>query len=307
MTDPLDWSERARREALGQLATRLGGEVETFGQSVEGRPLEVLRVCRGSPQAKVLVTANVHGLEWISARVALGVLEAVATQQPGARALLERAELWVAPCLNPDGFARTERAEGQGTVAQLRCNANGVDLNRNFPLPAGARRSALPFTGSSTRGSVTYHGPHTRSEPEVDALARLCEREGFHAQVALHSFMGTVIPPRVTSAHDEARYAALARAFAAAQPHFKSFRLAARHLDAWSGELDDFLHHSLRCWSLTVETFPVLHSLRQHLRAPATFWRYNPRAPQRYVDNDVPGVLAVLAEALALPRPKPVG
>ncbi len=57
-----------------------------------------------------------------------------------------RSNVWVVPDLNPDGVARNTRQ-----------NADGVDLNRNFPWrwqPAGHK------------GDLQYSGPSELSEPE---------------------------------------------------------------------------------------------------------------------------------------------
>src|SRR5262249_11021406 len=78
-----------------------------------------------------------------------------------ARRLLDttlpvKTALWVVPDLNPDGSA-----------ADTRQNAHGVDLNRNFPWhwrPLGPP------------GSLQYAGPRPLSEPEARAAARLILR-----------------------------------------------------------------------------------------------------------------------------------
>jgi hypothetical protein len=80
--------------------------------------------------------------------------------------------------------------------------------------------------------------------------------------------------------------------------------LASRLFDTFTGEMEDFQDHVHRSWAVCVETFPVGRSLRQHLRAPSLFWRFNPRDPGPWVDNDVPGIAAYLHAALDLgPRP----
>jgi hypothetical protein len=87
------------------------------------------------------------------------------------------------------------------------------------------------------------------------------------------------------------------------QPGPKYVRFASRFFDVFTGELEDHQHHDLRCWATTVEVFPVLRSFRQHLVAPSLFWRFNPRDPDRWADNDVPGIAAFLSAALDRPRP----
>jgi hypothetical protein len=249
----------------------------------------------------VLVTGNIHGLEWISSQVALGVLRALAT--PVLEPLRARAEVWVIPCMNPDGYARTFLSGGDGSLAALRTNANGVDLNRNFPLPQGHVRKALPGAGSTTPGKATYVGTGPLSEPESAALARLLAEQNFHGGLNGHSFMGKVIPARALRREEVLVYKRLALAMRAAQCEFAYGRLASDWLDTFTGELEDYQHHHHRMWAACLETFTFGASVRQHLRAPSLFWRFNPRDVQRWCDNDVPAVAAFLLAALALPRP----
>lgn len=298
-------SPEARTAEAAALAARVGGELVEYGASVEGRPLVAVRVPSTlSDRPRILCGANIHGVEFIAGRVALGLLRALADGDPRPRALRERAELWVIPSINPDGYARTWAAGGRGRVADLRGNARGVDLNRNFPRPGGAAKSWLPGAGSDRPGAATYRGPHPLSEPETAALDRLFEAQRFVAAANLHSFMGTLIPARVTTRPAYSTYRALCRTFAAAQPRRRYTHLASRSFDTFTGEQEDHQHHVHGTWAVCVETFTIGASYRQHLRAPSVFWRFNPRDPAPWVDNDVAGLCAYFDAALELDRPE---
>lgn len=309
--DPYPAPERREHE-LEQLAAAAGAGVEIveYGTSIEGRALRAVRVPRRGHQdtgPRVLVCANTHGPEFIGNRVCVGVLAKLAANEAPAPLvqLLERAELWLAPCLNPDGYARTHARKGVGKLAQLRHNHAGVDLNRNWPLPMGARRLPLPGAGSSTPGDPTYRGPHPLSEPETASLDRLLSAQQFHASANLHSVMGTIFPPRVRTRAEFRAYAGLCRALRRAQPHTSYVRLASRVFDTFTGEQEDHQHHRHRCWSVCIECFSLPASFRQARgrRGAPLFWRFNPRDPQPWIDNDVPGVAAFLLAALELERP----
>lgn len=293
-------------------ATIPGIEIIEYGRSVEQRPLQVVRIPRRSVSAssnstpRVLVCANIHGPEFIGNRVCTGLLAKLVQLDPPAplAQLHERAELWLAPCLNPDGYARTHALDGVGSMPQLRHNHHGVDLNRNWPLPAGARRLPLPGAGSPNPGDATYRGPNPLSEPETAALDLLLSQQGFHASANLHSFMGTMFPPRVHTRAAAVTYKRLCAALREAQLHTRYRRIASRVFDTFTGEQEDHQHHTHGCWSICVECFPVRASLAQSFgRGVPLFWRFNPRDPQPWVDNDVPGVAAFLLAALELPRP----
>ena len=287
-----------------------GGELVEYGRSVEGRSLLAGRLPRTGAGAgaiaeppRLLVTAGIHGPEYVGSALALDLL-ARARGWPPLDDLRARAELWVIPCLNPDGYARVWQRAGQGRMAELRPNARGVDLNRNFPLPAGRRRLPLPGAGSTQAGAATYVGTAPLSEPESAALAELAGRCRFAAASNSHCFMGRLIPAHVEDAASFAGYRELCRAFADAQPHRRYGRLHSRRLDTFTGELEDFLHHHQGTWAVCVETFPWMASFRQHLRAPSLFWRMNPHDPRPWIDNDLPGIVAFLT-AVVDRRPPP--
>lgn len=293
-----------REQRFAELCDRLGCRPRQFGESVEGRPLFVVQIPahrRAAP--KVLVTANIHGIEAVSAFAALELMRRLAEPDDTVDALRAEAEVWLIPCLNPDGYARTFELEGRGPIARMRTNARGVDLNRNFPLPRGATRSKLPFTGSHRAGDATYHGPAPLSEPESAALASLLEEVSFHAAVNLHSTMGTLIPARCTNRMDYRTYVRLCRVFQDHQAIHRYRRLSSLYLDGFTGELEDFLHHRFGTWAFCVELFPIVASLQQQLFATVPFWRFNPRNPEYWVHHDLPALCQLLLRAAESARP----
>ena len=234
--------------------------------------------------------------------VALGLVQRLAEPDPPAQCLLEKAEVWVIPCLNPDAYQQTWESGGHGRLSSLRTNANGVDLNRNFPLPMGARPSRLPGAGSRKPGAITYRGARPLSEPESAALERLLAEQAFSASVNLHSFMGTLIPARVIDSAEYRAYRQLCGAFRKVQTRWRYRRLASRWLDVFTGELEDHQHHAHGCWAVCVEHMTIAHSIRQHLRAPNPFWRFNPRDPGAWLENDIPAIIQYLLAAIQMPR-----
>jgi protein MpaA len=121
--------------------------VVTLGYSVDHRAIRAIVI--GNPRAghPTLVIGCVHGNE----TAGIAVAERLA-QSPPPRA----TTLWIVPELNPDGVA-----------ADTRQNADGVDLNRNFPY--GWRALYRP-------GDPQYPGPHPLSEPESRVAYRLIVR-----------------------------------------------------------------------------------------------------------------------------------
>lgn len=91
-------------------------ERRPLGYSEEGRPIMAHRF--GWGKAKVALVGNIHGgTEENTYRL---MIEVVAHYRENFTEVPSEVALWIIPTINPDGLA-------SGT----RCNARGVDLNRN--------------------------------------------------------------------------------------------------------------------------------------------------------------------------------
>jgi hypothetical protein len=126
----------ALADALRLLAERhpRATRLEQVGQSVEGRPIFLLSVGRGSRH--VLLWSQMHGDE-PSATPALLDLVAwlLASDAPAAQRVLDELTLLIVPMLNPDGAERYERR-----------NSQGIDINRDalaLATPEGRVLKAL--------------------------------------------------------------------------------------------------------------------------------------------------------------------
>jgi murein peptide amidase A len=127
-----------------------------IGTSVQGRPIIAVHRWRPGATSSLLVVGNLHGDE----RAGLRVVHRLRT-----RALPADVDLWTIRSANPDG-----------TAADRRTNAHGVDLNRNFP------RRWLRAGGGTTKWS----GPTSASEPETRALIAFVQRVHPHTTVVVH-------------------------------------------------------------------------------------------------------------------------
>lgn len=162
---------------------------ERYGLSVEGRRLWAVRVRDPGVETRhrVLVTAQLHALEWLGSEVALALIEAL-----GARPA-SGVELIVVPIANPDGRAKVEADLLAGDDRTYRRgNANQVDLNRDFAVnrDADVIWASLPYTRRY------YHtSPAPLSQPETQALHSLAEASAVDVSVSLHAFGGYIYLP----------------------------------------------------------------------------------------------------------------
>lgn len=177
--------------------------VDIIGQSVEQRAIYLLKLGHGPK--KILLDGSHHGSEWITSFVLLTMVEHYAhyyhTGQSfngyDVRALLSEYTLYVVPMVNPDGVeivASNGRSSanyeqlvefngGSRDFSRWKANARGVDLNRQYPTNWALAQSY----GPPQPAWANYAGPGPLSEPEIIALNRLHESEGFVAHLTYHT------------------------------------------------------------------------------------------------------------------------
>jgi len=101
-------------------------EVTPIGRTVEGRPLEIIRVGRADAPHRVLVRARAHAWEPGGNWVVEGLVRSLLADDAENRRYLQSYCVYVMPMANKDGVAR----------GWTRFNALGKDLNRNWDRPA---------------------------------------------------------------------------------------------------------------------------------------------------------------------------
>ncbi|MBF9000938.1 M14 family metallopeptidase [Vibrio nitrifigilis] len=119
----LDLLHRAQTSHLCQL--------ETLGQTIDGNDISLLTV--GTPEEgkkRIWITARQHPGETMAEWFMEGLIERLLDESDTvARSLLDKAVLYLVPNMNPDGSIR----------GHLRCNAIGVNLNREWQTPSVER------------------------------------------------------------------------------------------------------------------------------------------------------------------------
>ncbi len=150
-----------------------------IGKSVQGRPLEVYRFGTGSSER--LIVAGMHGGNEYNTVELAEQLMAYIGEHP--EVIPSDVTLYILHDLNPDGVARGLNALG-------RANADGVDLNRNWPANW---QKDWPRTGCWTTTYVTG-GTGPASEPETKALMAFIQSHHFVALINYHSAALGIFP-----------------------------------------------------------------------------------------------------------------
>ena len=169
--DPRRRPKSARAAFSGSMKTSV------YGRSVRGLPLEVYLPESG--KVTLLMIAGFHGAEPEGTVVLSRALRAFEKIPDGVAVIL---------AMNPDGVLLGSRA-----------NANGVDLNRNFP---SANWQAEPvsyrWTLDDPERVTIGTGSRPGSEPETQALIELIDQLQPKMVVSLHGPLACIDDPNKT-------------------------------------------------------------------------------------------------------------
>lgn len=136
-----------------------------LGKSVKGR--DITAMIFGKGKKRVLVFGGIHGDEENTTVIARSLAVHL-----NSETLPQNLTVIIVPDVNPDGL-----------MAQTRVNANGVDINRNFP----SKTWSADYTEQRR-----FPGLKPSSEPETRAVLDLLEHYPPDLVVTLHAAMGCV-------------------------------------------------------------------------------------------------------------------
>ena len=249
--------------------------VVAIGTSARGVPIEALRIEQSDGGARQTerdsdddvsapgrlrfgFMANMHGDEPSGRAIAMEVARMVCAKAKAREAkasrLTREATLYVIPTVNPDGFA-----------AKTRGNANGVDLNRNFPYttfepPKDAAVGVKELGGKDGENAKTEAETATimKFSEEVRMVGVLNYHEG--ALVANYPWDGNERGGKTYSAApDDATFKYLASTYASAHPTMSKsseFKGGITNGAAWYplwGGMQDWHYVNTGTMDLTIE------------------------------------------------------
>ncbi len=261
--------------------------LDTIGTSIKGRIIYAVRISSDSTGNKdlprVFITSSIHGDETggyvLLLRLADYLLKNYA---PGSMTgvLLDSLEIWINPLANPDGTYNF----GDVITTPVRHNADGYDLNRNFPDPSA---------------------PATVRQKETLDMIRFMRKQRFVLSANLHSGSEVVNYPwdRWERYHaDNNWFCQISRKYADTV-HYYSIPGYMNDLDngitngyAWYsiyGGRQDFVTYELQGREVTIEIDD------DYITPPAglsDLWEYNYRSLLGFFENALYGIHGTTAD-----------
>ena len=177
-----------------------------IGSTTWGRSIWALKISDNvavdEPEPRVVIDANIHANEEAGPEVALDIIWQLLygyTNNATFASWVNGMEIYVIPCLNPDGRhfydagdeywrknGRDNNRDGSMTYP-----TDGVDLNRNSSFDWGYDNSG----SSPTNSTSGYRGPSPASEPEIQAYDALLQRVRPGFTLSIHSSLGCFYGP----------------------------------------------------------------------------------------------------------------
>ncbi|MBC6996219.1 M14 family zinc carboxypeptidase [Neolewinella lacunae] len=251
--------------------------LETWGTLPSGRKILTLRltsrVTLPNARPRVLCSAAMHGDETAGYWLLLQMAEEVLRENPGN--VLGDVELFINPLANPDGAF----AAGNHTLdGSRRGNANGVDLNRNYPDPDDGN-----------------HPDGNDYQPETIIFMRAAREKGFDLAINLHGGAEVFNYPWDTYRNrhaDNAWWLRVSRDFArraqtasGRDTYFQDRHSGVTNGHDWypiAGSRQDYMNYYHRCREATLE---VSNAKRFPAQQLPELWRYVAPALLGYVNE----------------------
>lgn len=130
--------------------------LESAGLSTQGRELWLLKISDGAAnnedEPKLLYIANMHGDEVVGRELMIYLARLLTSRygnDPRITNLVDHAQIFIMPSMNPDGFE-----------LQRRYTARGVDLNRDFPDFTSDPYDTTAGRALETQAVMALHAQH---------------------------------------------------------------------------------------------------------------------------------------------------
>jgi len=151
-------------------------QLSSIGKSAKGRDLAVMKISsnpglRNDPRPEFKFIANMHGDEIVGRELMVLLIKDLVTnygKDAAITKLVDSVQIYIMPSMNPDG-----------ADAGTRANAQGVDLNRNFP----------DFTTNDNQNTLQGRAPETQAVMKWQAAHKFVLSANFHGGAEVVNYM----------------------------------------------------------------------------------------------------------------------
>ncbi|HYD81224.1 MAG TPA: M14 family murein peptide amidase A [Paucimonas sp.] len=176
-----DWCKRltGRLSSVSMAACQNSGLKPTGALSRQGFPILMRQVpaAKGGDPVRILLLGGIHGDELTASSIVFQWMQWM--HGP----LAQEFQWHIVPVVNPDGLLAPK---------PRRVNANGVDLNRNFPTPNWQHEAPRYWAKATRSDPRRYPGASPLSEPESKWIHDEMERFRPNVIISVHAPFGVL-------------------------------------------------------------------------------------------------------------------
>ena len=296
-----DWNVYPTYEAYVNMMTQYAANYSSIcklidaGNTVQGRKILLVKISENvnvrEAEPQFLYTSTIHGDETTGYVLMLRLIDSLLTTygtNTRITNIINNAEIWINPLANPDGTYHG----GNNTVnGATRYNANGYDLNRNFPDPV--------------------NGVHPNQQQETVVFRNLAEQNNFVLCANFHG--GTEVVnypwdtwtneyPDYVSHADESWYQFISHLYAdtcqtySPSNYMNGYDDGITNGGAWyiiHHGRQDYMNWYMKSREVTIEISDT--KLLPPSQLPA-HWEYNKRSFLNYIESIFYGVRGIVTD-----------
>ena len=263
-------------------------EIITLGTLPSGRKILIAHINNGESagKPKFLYTSTIHGDEVIGWIMMLRMIDYILENPtlPECQTVLDNIDLYVGPNANPDG---TYHGGNNNVNGATRENANGIDMNRNYPDPHG---SAHP-DGNAYATETEWFMQFAQDIPFVMGA-------NYHggAEVMNYPWDNTY-----TLHADDAWWQLVSHEYAdltheVSPSYMSEYNNGITNGAQWymiGGGRQDYMNGYAQCREVTIECGPKL----PNASTLPTYWNYNKEAIFAYMTECIYGIHGTVTDA----------
>jgi hypothetical protein len=268
-------------------------QIVSIGTTVEGRELLAAKISDniGTDEAEpqFLYTSSMHGDELTGYVLMLRLIDHLLSNygsDPRITSMVDNIEIWINPLANPDG---TYYGGNNTVYGAIRYNANGTDLNRNFPDPKAGPYPTGPW------------------ETETIHFMELAEANHFVASTNIHGGTEVCNYPWDTweeLSADDSWWQFVCHEYAdTAQLHSPSGYMAFYDdgiTNGWQwyeveGGRQDYMNYFHQCREFTLE---ISNDDTPDASSLPDFWEYNYRSFLNYIEQCTFGIRGTVKDSV---------
>lgn len=274
-------------------------KLDSIGTTINGHKLYVVKISDNvqeeESETEFFYTSTMHGDETTGWILTLRLIDSLLVgygNDPRMTNLVNNLAIYINPNANPDGTYYG----GNNTVDYaIRYNANGKDLNRNFPDPR---------VGDYPTGP---HQPETLAFMDFAASRNFSLAANFHGGIELANYPWDAWTSSTKSHADNDWYYSISREYAdlaqANSPagYFDDMNNGVTNGGDWyvvAGGRQDYMNYWHNCREVTLEISNTKNPASSYL---PLYWEYNKEAMITYIENVFTGIHGVVLNELGEP------